>query len=206
MGRASRGDDQPRRLGIDGLIATAYGFAQSVPPDGRSPPALLGSGSPAPCDLNSLAALLLGKGAAPWWWILLNNDGGSIAACCLCPPGSAAGDLLLPCPRPRASSAAAVFRPALPDTTPTHFERDYAAALENGVTLIEIKVPSSEVAEDLQGGAAYPWSLSRAAGAAARPAGDADDWRPVNQACPASRAMPRICRGHGRNRAPGERP
>lgn len=30
------------------------------------------------------------------------------------------------------------------------FERDYTAALEKGVTLIEIKVPSSEVAEDLK--------------------------------------------------------
>ncbi|MNT11888.1 hypothetical protein D3C72_1467950 [compost metagenome] len=35
-------------------------------------------------------------------------------------------------------------------TTLAEFEQDYATALEKGVTLIEIKVPSNEVAEDLK--------------------------------------------------------
>ena len=51
--------------GIDGLIATAYGFAQSVPPDGREPTTLLLGDLSALHDLNSLA--LLGKGSRPWW-------------------------------------------------------------------------------------------------------------------------------------------
>jgi 2-succinyl-5-enolpyruvyl-6-hydroxy-3-cyclohexene-1-carboxylate synthase len=58
--------------GIDGLIATAYGFAQSVPPDSREPTTLLLGDLSALHDLNSLA--LLGKVVV----ILLNNDGGSI--------------------------------------------------------------------------------------------------------------------------------
>jgi 2-succinyl-5-enolpyruvyl-6-hydroxy-3-cyclohexene-1-carboxylate synthase len=35
-------------------------------------------------------------------------------------------------------------------TTLDEFERDYATALKTGATLIEIKVPSNEVAEDLK--------------------------------------------------------
>ncbi len=62
--------------GINGLIATAYGFSQSVPPDEPQAHRLLLGDLSALHNLNSLA--LLGKGSRPLVVILLNNDGGSI--------------------------------------------------------------------------------------------------------------------------------
>jgi 2-succinyl-5-enolpyruvyl-6-hydroxy-3-cyclohexene-1-carboxylate synthase len=61
--------------GIDGLIATAYGFAQSVPPDSREPTTLL-LGDPAPCTIST--AWRCSAREPPLVVILLNNDGGSI--------------------------------------------------------------------------------------------------------------------------------
>ncbi|MDX7841564.1 2-succinyl-5-enolpyruvyl-6-hydroxy-3-cyclohexene-1-carboxylic-acid synthase [Aeromonas caviae] len=136
--------------GIDGLIATAYGFAQSVPPDSREPTTLLLGDLSALHDLNSLA--LLGKGSRPLVVILLNNDGGSIFRMLPVPTQDALLETYYCLPHGlHFEHAAAMF--GLHYRAPTTldaFERDYAAALKNGVTLIEIKVPSSEVAEDLK--------------------------------------------------------
>lgn len=136
--------------GIDGLIATAYGFAQSVPPDSREPTTLLLGDLSALHDLNSLA--LLGKGSRPLVVILLNNDGGSIFRMLPVPTRDSLLETYYCLPHGlHFEHAAAMF--GLHYRAPTTldaFERDYAAALKNGVTLIEIKVPSSEVAEDLK--------------------------------------------------------
>ncbi|MGS3183345.1 2-succinyl-5-enolpyruvyl-6-hydroxy-3-cyclohexene-1-carboxylic-acid synthase [Aeromonas taiwanensis] len=136
--------------GIDGLIATAHGFAQSVRPDSDEPTTLLLGDLSALHDLNSLA--LLGKGSRPMVVILLNNDGGSIFRMLPVPTKDALLETYYCLPHGlHFEHAAAMF--GLHYRAPTtlgEFERDYAAALQSGVTLIEIKVPSSEVAEDLK--------------------------------------------------------
>lgn len=136
--------------GIDGLIATAYGFAQSVEPGSDEPTTLLLGDLSALHDLNSLA--LLSKASRPLVVILLNNDGGSIFRML---PVPTEGELLESYYRlPHGLSfehAAAMFGLAYraPTTLP-EFERDYSAALKHGVTLIEIRVPSEQVADDLK--------------------------------------------------------
>lgn len=136
--------------GIDGLIATAYGFAQSLEPGSDEPTTLLLGDLSALHDLNSLA--LLSKASRPLVVILLNNDGGSIFRML---PVPTEGELLESYYRlPHGLSfehAAAMFGLAYraPTTLP-EFERDYRAALKHGVTLIEIRVPSEQVADDLK--------------------------------------------------------
>lgn len=132
--------------GIDGLIATAYGFAQSS----DQPTTLLLGDLSALHDLNSLA--LLGKASRPLVVILLNNDGGSIFRML---PVPTEGELLESYYRlPHGLSfehAAAMFGLSYrAPTTLLEFERDYRAALKDGVTLIEIRVPSEQVADDLK--------------------------------------------------------
>ena len=132
--------------GIDGLIATAFGFAQSK----EEPTTLLLGDLSALHDLNSLA--LLGKGSSPLVVILLNNDGGSIFRMLPVPTQDALLETYYCLPHGlHFEHAAAMF--GLNYRAPTtldEFEQAYAAALEKGVTLIEIKVPSQEVAEDLK--------------------------------------------------------
>lgn len=136
--------------GIDGLIATAYGFAQSIEPGSDEPTTLLLGDLSALHDLNSLA--LLSKASRPLVVILLNNDGGSIFRML---PVPTEGELLESYYRlPHGlgfEHAAAMFGLAYraPTTLP-EFERDYSAALQHGVTLIEIRVPSEQVADDLK--------------------------------------------------------
>jgi 2-succinyl-5-enolpyruvyl-6-hydroxy-3-cyclohexene-1-carboxylate synthase len=136
--------------GIDGLIATAYGFAQSVEPGSDEPTTLLLGDLSALHDLNSLA--LLSKASRPLVVILLNNDGGSIFRML---PVPTEGELLESYYRlPHGlcfDHAAAMFGLAYraPTTLP-EFERDYRTALQHGVTLIEIRVPSEQVADDLK--------------------------------------------------------
>ncbi|EKB18589.1 2-succinyl-5-enolpyruvyl-6-hydroxy-3-cyclohexene-1-carboxylate synthase [Aeromonas veronii AMC35] len=136
--------------GIDGLIATAYGFAQSLEQDSYEPTTLLLGDLSALHDLNSLA--LLSKASRPLVVILLNNDGGSIFRML---PVPTEGELLESYYRlPHGLSfehAAAMFGLAYraPTTLP-EFEQDYRAALQHGVTLIEIRVPSEQVADDLK--------------------------------------------------------
>lgn len=136
--------------GIDGLIATAFGFAQSVEPDSDEPTTLLIGDLSALHDLNSLA--LLGKGSRPLVVILLNNDGGSIFRMLPVPTGDRLLETYYCLPHGlHFEHAAAMFGLAYrAPTTLAEFEQAYAAALEKGVTLIEIKVPSAEVAEDLK--------------------------------------------------------
>ena len=136
--------------GIDGLIATAYGFAQSLEQSSDEPTTLLLGDLSALHDLNSLA--LLSKASRPLVVILINNDGGSIFRML---PVPTEGELLESYYRlPHGLSfehAAAMFGLAYraPTTLP-EFERDYRAALKHGVTLIEIRVPSEQVADDLK--------------------------------------------------------
>lgn len=132
--------------GIDGLIATAYGFAQS----NDQPTTLLLGDLSALHDLNSLA--LLSKASRPLVVILLNNDGGSIFRML---PVPTEGELLESYYRlPHGLSfehAAAMFGLAYrAPTTLLEFEQDYCAALQHSVTLIEIRVPSEQVADDLK--------------------------------------------------------
>ncbi|MFQ1842390.1 2-succinyl-5-enolpyruvyl-6-hydroxy-3-cyclohexene-1-carboxylic-acid synthase [Aeromonas veronii] len=136
--------------GIDGLIATAYGFAQSLEPGSDEPTTLLLGDLSALHDLNSLA--LLSKASRPLVVILLNNDGGSIFRML---PVPTEGELLESYYRlPHGLSfehAAAMFGLAYrAPTTLLEFEYDYRAALQHGVTLIEIRVPSEQVADDLK--------------------------------------------------------
>ncbi|MFM5751936.1 2-succinyl-5-enolpyruvyl-6-hydroxy-3-cyclohexene-1-carboxylic-acid synthase [Aeromonas veronii] len=136
--------------GIDGLIATAYGFAQSVEPGSDEPTTLLLGDLSALHDLNSLA--LLSKASRPLVVILLNNDGGSIFRML---PVPTEGELLESYYRlPHGLSfehAAAMFGLAYrAPTTLLEFEQDYCAALQHSVTLIEIRVPSEQVADDLK--------------------------------------------------------
>ncbi|MFM5156455.1 2-succinyl-5-enolpyruvyl-6-hydroxy-3-cyclohexene-1-carboxylic-acid synthase [Aeromonas veronii] len=136
--------------GIDGLIATAYGFAQSIEQDSDEPTTLLLGDLSALHDLNSLA--LLSKASRPLVVILLNNDGGSIFRML---PVPTEGELLESYYRlPHGLSfehAAAMFGLAYrAPTTLAEFEQDYSAALQHGVTLIEIRVPSEQVADDLK--------------------------------------------------------
>lgn len=136
--------------GIDGLIATAYGFAQSIEQDSDEPTTLLLGDLSALHDLNSLA--LLSKASRPLVVILLNNDGGSIFRML---PVPTEGELLESYYRlPHGLSfehAAAMFGLGYrAPTTLLEFEHDYRAALQHGVTLIEIRVPSEQVADDLK--------------------------------------------------------
>lgn len=136
--------------GIDGLIATAYGFAQSLEQDSDEPTTLLLGDLSALHDLNSLA--LLSKASRPLVVILLNNDGGSIFRML---PVPTEGELLESYYRlPHGLSfehAAAMFGLAYrAPTTLLEFEQDYCAALQHSVTLIEIRVPSEQVADDLK--------------------------------------------------------
>ncbi|MFB0586310.1 2-succinyl-5-enolpyruvyl-6-hydroxy-3-cyclohexene-1-carboxylic-acid synthase [Aeromonas salmonicida] len=137
--------------GIDGLIATAYGFAQSS----DQPTTLLIGDLSALHDLNSLA--LLGKSSRPLVVILLNNDGGSIFRMLPVPTGDRLLETYYCLPHGlHFEHAAAMFGLHYrAPTTLAEFEQAYTAALkkpalEKKVTLIEIKVPSSEVAEDLK--------------------------------------------------------
>ncbi|MGY3862849.1 2-succinyl-5-enolpyruvyl-6-hydroxy-3-cyclohexene-1-carboxylic-acid synthase [Aeromonas lacus] len=132
--------------GIDGLIATAYGFAQSS----NQPTTLLIGDLSALHDLNSLA--LLSKASQPLVVILLNNDGGSIFRML---PVPTEGELLESYYRlPHGlgfDHAAAMFGLAYrAPTTLAEFEQEYGLALKGGVTLIEIRVPSEQVADDLK--------------------------------------------------------
>ncbi|KIQ84505.1 2-succinyl-5-enolpyruvyl-6-hydroxy-3-cyclohexene-1-carboxylate synthase [Aeromonas sp. L_1B5_3] len=132
--------------GIDGLIATAYGFAQSS----NQPTTLLIGDLSALHDLNSLA--LLSKASQPLVVILLNNDGGSIFRML---PVPTEGELLESYYRlPHGLSfehTAAMFGLAYrAPTTLAGFEQAYGLALKGGVTLIEIRVPSEQVADDLK--------------------------------------------------------
>ena len=132
--------------GIDGLIATAFGFSLSR----DEPTTLLLGDLSALHDLNSLA--LLGKGSRPLVVILLNNDGGSIFRMLPVPTRDSLLETYYSLPHGlHFEHAAAMF--GLNYRAPTtldEFERDYATALKTGATLIEIKVPSNEVAEDLK--------------------------------------------------------
>ena len=132
--------------GIDGLIATAFGFSLSS----DEPTTLLLGDLSALHDLNSLA--LLGKGSRPLVVILLNNDGGSIFRMLPVPTQDALLETYYCLPHGlHFEHAAAMFGLHYrAPTTLAEFEQDYATALEKGVTLIEIKVPSNEVAEDLK--------------------------------------------------------
>ena len=131
--------------GIDGLIATAYGFAQTS----QEPTTLLLGDLSALHDLNSLA--LLTKAQAPLVVIILNNDGGSIFRMLPVPRGELLESYYrLPHGLDFAHAATMFGLDYRAPATLTEFEQSYAAALEKGVTLIEIKVPSSEVAEDLK--------------------------------------------------------
>ena len=132
--------------GIDGLIATAFGFSLSS----DEPTTLLLGDLSALHDLNSLA--LLGKGSRPLVVILLNNDGGSIFRMLPVPTKDALLETYYCLPHGlHFEHAAAMFGLHYrAPTTLAEFEQDYATALEKGVTLIEIKVPSNEVAEDLK--------------------------------------------------------
>ncbi|MFU7712090.1 2-succinyl-5-enolpyruvyl-6-hydroxy-3-cyclohexene-1-carboxylic-acid synthase [Aeromonas veronii] len=136
--------------GIDGLIATAYGFAQSLEPGSDEPTTLLLGDLSALHDLNSLA--LLSKASRPLVVILLNNDGGSIFRMLPVPTEGALLESYYRLPHGLSfEHAAAMFGLAYraPTTLP-EFERDYHAALQHGVTLIEIRVPSEQVADDLK--------------------------------------------------------
>ena len=132
--------------GIDGLIATAFGFSLSS----DEPTTLLLGDLSALHDLNSLA--LLGKSSRPLVVILLNNDGGSIFRMLPVPTKDALLETYYCLPHGlHFEHAAAMFGLHYrAPTTLAEFEQDYATALEKGVTLIEIKVPSNEVAEDLK--------------------------------------------------------
>ena len=137
--------------GIDGLIATAFGFSLSS----DEPTTLLIGDLSALHDLNSLA--LLGKGSRPLVVILLNNDGGSIFRMLPVPTKDALLETYYCLPHGlHFEHAAAMFGLHYrAPTTLAEFEQAYTAALkkpalEKKVTLIEIKVPSSEVAEDLK--------------------------------------------------------
>ncbi|EKP0308754.1 2-succinyl-5-enolpyruvyl-6-hydroxy-3-cyclohexene-1-carboxylic-acid synthase [Aeromonas veronii] len=136
--------------GIDGLIATAYGFAQSARPGSDEPTTLLLGDLSALHDLNSLA--LLSKASRPLVVILLNNDGGSIFRMLPVPTEGALLESYYRLPHGLSfEHAAAMFGLAYraPTTLP-EFEHDYRAALQHGVTLIEIRVPSEQVADDLK--------------------------------------------------------
>nr|WP_111874318.1 2-succinyl-5-enolpyruvyl-6-hydroxy-3-cyclohexene-1-carboxylic-acid synthase [Aeromonas bivalvium] len=131
--------------GIDGLIATAYGFAQTS----QEPTTLLLGDLSALHDLNSLA--LLTKAQSPLVVIILNNDGGSIFRMLPVPRGELLENYYrLPHGLDFAQAAAMFGLGYRAPATLAEFEQSYAAALEKGVTLIEIKVPSCEVAEDLK--------------------------------------------------------
>ncbi|MGL6264276.1 2-succinyl-5-enolpyruvyl-6-hydroxy-3-cyclohexene-1-carboxylic-acid synthase [Aeromonas jandaei] len=132
--------------GIDGLIATAYGFAQSS----NQPTTLLIGDLSALHDLNSLA--LLSKASRPLVVILLNNDGGSIFRML---PVPTEGELLesyyrLPHGLGFEHAAAMFGLTYRAPTTLAEFEQEYGLALKGGVTLIEIRVPSEQVADDLK--------------------------------------------------------
>ncbi|PMR75101.1 2-succinyl-5-enolpyruvyl-6-hydroxy-3-cyclohexene-1-carboxylic-acid synthase [Billgrantia endophytica] len=132
--------------GIDGLIATACGFALSR----DEPTTLLLGDISALHDLNSLA--LLGQASHPLVVILLNNDGGSIFRLLPvpCQEGLLESDYLLPHGLSFEHAAAMFGLGYAAPTTLDEFETCYAEALQSGATLIEIKVPGEQVAEDIE--------------------------------------------------------
>ncbi|MNG23529.1 2-succinyl-5-enolpyruvyl-6-hydroxy-3-cyclohexene-1-carboxylate synthase [compost metagenome] len=84
--------------------------------------------------------------------ILLNNDGGSIFRMLPVPTGDRLLETYYCLPHGLSfAHAAAMFGLQYrAPTTLSELEQAYTTALEKGVTLIEIKVPSAEVAEDLK--------------------------------------------------------
>ncbi len=138
-GHARRGGQGPSRVmtnrgasGIDGLIATAYGFAQSVQSGSNEPTTLLLGDLSALHDLNSLA--LLGKSSRPLVVILLNNDGGSIFRMLPVPTQDALLETYCLPHGLHFEHAAAMFGLHYrAPTTLADFERDYTAALEKGL-------------------------------------------------------------------------
>ncbi|WP_249977880.1 2-succinyl-5-enolpyruvyl-6-hydroxy-3-cyclohexene-1-carboxylic-acid synthase [Vreelandella olivaria] len=140
--------------GIDGLIATAYGISCTSP----QPTTIVLGDTSALHDLNSLA--LLKQATQPLVVVILNNDGGSIFHML---PVPEEGELLERYFRqPHGLSfehAAMLF--GLDYKAPDSLEgfvEAYAHALQADVTLIEIKVPHQQVADDL---AALGAELSR---------------------------------------------
>tara|TARA_R110002051_G_scaffold72047_2_gene130250 strand:- start:653 stop:2395 length:1743 start_codon:yes stop_codon:yes gene_type:complete len=131
--------------GIDGLIATAYGVSFTH----LGPTTIVLGDTSALHDLNSLA--LLKQAVQPLVVIILNNDGGSIFHLL---PVPKEGELLERYYRqPHGLSfeyAAKMF--GLGYSAPYSldaFSAAYTQALQAGVTLIEIKVPHQQVADDL---------------------------------------------------------
>ncbi|OXS13555.1 2-succinyl-5-enolpyruvyl-6-hydroxy-3-cyclohexene-1-carboxylic-acid synthase [Zobellella denitrificans] len=132
--------------GIDGLIATAYGFAQS----GAEPTTLVLGDISALHDLNSLA--LLGRSRVPLVLILLNNNGGGIFN--LLPVPEEDGLLeeyyRLPHGLDFARAAALFGLSYAAPASLAEFDRTYRRALDGGATLIEVRVPERQLAEDLR--------------------------------------------------------
>ncbi|MGY3928939.1 2-succinyl-5-enolpyruvyl-6-hydroxy-3-cyclohexene-1-carboxylic-acid synthase [Aeromonas simiae] len=132
--------------GIDGLIASACGFAESS----ALPTTLLIGDLSALHDLNSLA--LLTKRRAPLVLVLLNNDGGSIFNMLPVPTAEGLRESYYRLPHGLDfAHAAAMFglNYVAPQTLEA-FEQAYRSALQSGVTLIEIRVPSEGVSDDLK--------------------------------------------------------
>jgi len=132
--------------GIDGLIASACGCALRYP----GPTTLLLGDLSALHDLNSLA--LLRQSQHPFVVIVLNNDGGSIFHMLPVPDQDGLLDTYYRLPHGLDfAHAAALFglRYVAPATLDA-FDHAYRDALREGVTLIEIRVPSQEVAERLK--------------------------------------------------------
>ncbi|PKG46957.1 2-succinyl-5-enolpyruvyl-6-hydroxy-3-cyclohexene-1-carboxylic-acid synthase [Halomonas sp. MES3-P3E] len=132
--------------GIDGLIATAYGFSCTC----SEPTTIVLGDTSALHDLNSLA--LLKQASQPLVVIILNNDGGSIFHML---PVPKEGELLERYYRQphglRFEHAAKMF--GLSYFAPNSlddFSADYTQALQAGVTLIEVNVPHQQVADDLK--------------------------------------------------------
>ncbi len=133
--------------GIDGLIASAVGLALSRPGE---PTTLLIGDTSALHDLNSLA--LLRRLASPFVLLLLNNDGGSIFHLLPVPATAGLRDDYYRLPHGlHFEAAAGMF--GLDYASPQNldeFESCYRQALQGGRTLIEIRVPSAQVAAELR--------------------------------------------------------
>lgn len=132
--------------GIDGLIASACGFAASS----DQPTTLLIGDLSALHDLNSLA--LLRQRTAPFVIVLLNNDGGSIFNMLPVPTEQGLRDTYYRLPHGLDfSHAAAMFgiHYQAPQSL-DEFAQRYRNALNAGTTLIEIRVPASEVSDQLK--------------------------------------------------------
>lgn len=147
---AGTGDGPSRVLsnrgasGIDGLIATAAGWAHSHP---HEPTTLLLGDTSALHDLNSLA--LLRDLPGPFVLLLINNDGGSIFHLLPVPEAAKAPFYRLPHGLDFAQAAGQF---GLCYQAPDNLDAALAAyrqALDGGQHLIEIKVPHDEVANQL---------------------------------------------------------